>query len=140
MGCPHRVRSTTALAGTCKTWTTLICTYAELPASTVQPNDGGYCELYTFVDRFRAPLSQASDATAGAATGRDEFGRPYVYVHRHVFARPNSDRHRMLILNSCIQRMPTIESLGLHELLGTASGASRGSTAPARSLSCLPGS
>jgi len=58
----------------------------------------------------------------------------------HVFARPNSDRHRMLILNSCIQRMPTIESLGLHELLGTASGASRGSTAPARSLSCLPGS
>ncbi|KAJ7055207.1 hypothetical protein C8F01DRAFT_1159788 [Mycena amicta] len=105
--------------------------YADLPsppASATGPSDADR-ELYSFVDRFRSLVSQVSRETAdgvntdGAypsssqtaflAAGAAEFGMPV----------PVRD-DRVLILNSYIRRMPTIESLGSREVAGSVAGSS----------------
>ncbi|KAF7288316.1 hypothetical protein HMN09_01406100 [Mycena chlorophos] len=85
-------------------------------------------ELYSFVDRFRSLVSQVSQETeygrsiSPPAPAVNEFGLPV----GSSSASARRDADRVLILNSYIRRMPTIESLGSREVgsgTGTTTGA-----------------
>ncbi|KAF7308031.1 hypothetical protein MKEN_01165300 [Mycena kentingensis (nom. inval.)] len=118
--------------------------YAEAggTSSSPPPMSEADRELFSFVERFRSLVSQVSRETssgidtsnpsssqaaflAANSNGRDEFGRPISMQMRD---------DRVLILNSYIRRMPTIESIGSREV-----GSSVVGTAPSVAGSSIIG-